>query len=465
MTQPSPSPSRSSFKEGKTERQDWLVQFGRRLLLARGRAGLTQQALGAPDLSKSFISLLESGRSHPSVETVIALSRRVSSSIAGLLLDPADLRRETALNLLLLASQMDLMTQGTEAIKLVDAATALLPDMPAEFRARAMLLRARAAIATNALDEAATLAEQALDVARQHRFEIFHGMALALKGEVEVRRRTYKTALPLLEEATERLQRTKAARTEENVRALISLGTTRDLLGQKDRAYRAYKRALELSTRIGLHGLRGKALTGLGLVAWSRRQLDGAAALLTQARDAFAHTEDLSETSRVLTNLGLVRREQGRFDDALAALEQALRVRERLPDPRGRSATLDELAQVYLALNRRQEAARAGRRAIKEAQAGSDQAREAAAQVTLARVLRTQGRRGEAIELLRGAVATLKRLGLDHQAATAAGELGLMLRERGDDAEAARYLAIALETRTPAPAGAAPEGALRERTS
>lgn len=462
MAQPSPSPSHPSSKEGKTERQGWLAQFGRRLLLARGRAGLTQQGLGAPDLSKSFISLLESGRSHPSVETVIALSRRVNSSIGGLLLDPADLRHETALNLLHLASQMDPMTQGAEAIKLVDAAAALLPDMPAELRTRSALLHARAAIASNALDDAARWVDQAVTVARQHRFAIFHGMALALKGEVEVRRRTYKSALPLLEEATEKLRQAKASRTEENIRALISLGTTRDVLGQSDRAHRAFRRAMELSTRLGLHGLRGKALTGLALVAWGRRQLDEAAALLTQARDAFAQTEDLSETSRVLTNLGLVRREQGRLDDALAVLEQALRVRERLPDPRGRSATLDELAQIHLALGHHTKAAQAARRAIKDAQTGQDQAREAATQVTLGRVLRAQGRRGEAIELLRGAVATLKRLGLNDRAATAAGELGLMLREAGDDAEAARYLATALEARAPAPGSAAPEGAVRE---
>ncbi len=456
MAQPSSSPSRSSFQEGKRARQDRLTQFGRRLLLSRGRAGLTQQALGSPDLSKSFISLLESGRSHPSVETVIALSRRVNTSIGALLLDPADLRRETALNLLHLAAQMDLSTHGADAVHLVTAADALLPDMPAEFRARGALLRARAAIATNALDEATTWADQALAVARQHRLAVFHGMALALKGEVEVRRRTYKAALPLLEEATEKLQRTKAARTEENVRALISLGTTRDLLGQTDRAHRAYRRALDLSTRLRLQGLRGKALTGLGLVARARRQLDAAVTLMTQAYEAFAQVEDLTEMSRVLSNLGLVRREQGRLDDALAALEQALRVRERIPDPRGRSATLDELAQVYLALDRRQEAARAARRAIKEAQAGKDQVREAMAQVTLGRILRAQSRRGEAIELLRGAVATLKRLDLDDRAATAAGELGLMLRETGEDAEAARYLAIALEIRTPAPGDAAP---------
>ena len=123
---PEPSPSAHGRKA-----PDWLVQFGYRLRLARGRAGLTQEALGAPDLSKSFISLLESGRSYPSVETVVALARRLDTSVASLLMDPAELRRETALNLLRLATAMDLAAQGSEAVQVTAAAEALLPDMPA----------------------------------------------------------------------------------------------------------------------------------------------------------------------------------------------------------------------------------------------------------------------------------------------------------------------------------------------
>jgi tetratricopeptide (TPR) repeat protein len=417
--------------------------------MARGRAGLTQQALGAPDLSKSFISLLESGRSYPSVETVIGLARRVNSSIGALLLDSTDLRLETAVNLLHLASHMDSAVHGAEASQLVDAAQALLPDMPADVRIRGGLLRARVAISTMRLDDAARLAEESQSLAKRHRYPNLMGMALALRGEVEVRRRAFKAALPLLEEATATMQRTKAARTEENVRALISLGTTRAQLGQVDRAQRAFKRALELSSRVRMHGLRGKALTGLGLVAWTRRQLDAAVGFLTQAQAAFERVDDLPETSRVLTNLGLVRREQGRLDEALSALEQALRLQEREGAPRDQSATLDEIAAVYLAMGRPGDAARAARRAIKEAQTGRDQSREASCQVTLARILRAQGRRGDAIEMLRGAVASLTRLGLAHRVTTAAGELGLLLREAGAETEAAKYLSLALQTRAP----------------
>jgi tetratricopeptide (TPR) repeat protein len=439
MAQPSPGPP-------GVVRRDWLEQFGRRLSLARAQAGMTQQALAAPDLTKSFISLLEGGRSQPSVETVISLAGRLNASVGALLLDPTSLRRETASNLLHLASQMDLAARGSEALQLLASAEVLLPDVPADLRAKAALLRARVAIAGNRLDEATEWADRAVDETRRYRYASLLGMALALKGLVELRRGAYKAALPLLEEATTTLQRSKAARTEENVRALLSLGTVHFQSGRSTRARRAYRRALELSTRLRLHMLGGRALTGLGLVAWQRRRLDEAEKFFGQAHDALVMVEDLPEISRVLSNLGLVLRDQGRLDDALRVLRQALRVQERLQAPRDRSATLDEMAHVYLALGRPADAVQASRRAIKEAQDGADPEREAVACMTLGNALRAQGRRRDAIKALRDAITIFTDLGLEERVSKAAGELGLLLREEGAHAEAASYLEMALRT-------------------
>lgn len=444
VAQPSPRPP-------GVVRREWLEQFGRRLSLARAQAGLTQQALAAPDLTKSFISLLEGGRSHPSVETVISLARRLNSSVGALLLDLTDLRRETASNLLHVASQMDLAAHGPEALQLLASAEVLLPDMPADLRAKAALLRARVAIARNRLDEGTEWADRAVDESRRHRYNSLLGMALALKGLVELRRGAFKVALPLLEEATATMQRSKAARTEENVRALLSLSAAYFQLGRMTRARRAYRRALELSTRLGMHTLTGRALTGLGLVAWQRRHLDEAEKFFNQAHDALVLVEDLPEISRVLSSLGLVRHDQGRLDEALQVLRQALRIRERLQAPRERSATLDDMARVYLALGRPADAVQASRRAIREAQDGADPEREAVARVTLGKVLRAQGRRHEAIKALREAMTIFTNLGLEDRASTVARELGLLLREVGAESEAASYLAMAERAGTAEP--------------
>ena len=72
----------------------WLVAFGERLERARGHAGLTQAELAQGELSKSFVSLLETGRSYPSVETLLLLAGRLRTSVAGLVLDEPALRLE-----------------------------------------------------------------------------------------------------------------------------------------------------------------------------------------------------------------------------------------------------------------------------------------------------------------------------------------------------------------------------------
>lgn len=430
MAKPSPAATQIG-------RPEWLVQFGRRLRLARGRAGLTQRQLAAPDLNKSFISLLESARSYPSVETVIALARRVETSVGSLLFGPAELRWETALSLLHLAWALDPAGHGAEALRLAEAAEALLPDLPPELRVHTALVRARVAMAANQMDEAHRLTDEAAIIASRHRLGRAPGRALAVKGIVEERRGEFKAAVATLEKATDLMRRTRSLRSEEGVWALLSLGAARGRTGQIGRALRAYRRALAVATHLQLPGPRGRALTGLGLVEWTRQHLDQAVNFLSEAYNAFEQVEDLAEMSRVLSNLGLIRREQGLYAEALSVLEKALRIREHQGDVRGRSATLDEIAQVLLAMNRRVEAARAARRAIKDAKASGDQSREAVAQVTLARVLRAQGHQQEPIDLLRTAVATLTRLGMHTHAVSASAELALMLSQASQTVEVA----------------------------
>src|SRR5262245_3252400 len=109
-------------RSGPAADDAWHSAFGERLRTARGRAGLTQATLGSPNLSKSFISLLESGRSSPSVETIVALAHRLNTSVASLLLGGPELRREAALSLLHIAGELDFSTHARQVAALVDTA-------------------------------------------------------------------------------------------------------------------------------------------------------------------------------------------------------------------------------------------------------------------------------------------------------------------------------------------------------
>ncbi|MDR7419783.1 MAG: tetratricopeptide repeat protein [Armatimonadota bacterium] len=423
---------------------EWLRQFGRRLRAARVGAGLSQQDLAAPDLSKGFVSLLETARSYPSVETVLELAQRTGTSVASLLLDPTDLRVETAFNLLHLAWTMDPAQHSGQAQDLVTTAERLVPDMPAAWRVRALLVRARAAMAVGDMAHAVTLAGDAVDLASRSGLDSDLARALTVKGIVDGRRGAFSAGTMALQQAIETMRRKRSLGSEEGIWASLSLGAIMWQVNETDSAEAAYRQALELATAEQMPRMQGRALTGLGLVAQSRQQLDVAVDFFSKAYDVFEQIEDLPEMGRVLNNLGLVRRLQGLYDEALSVLNAALRIRDREGNRRGRSATLDEIAQVYLALKRWDKAADAAGRAITDAQAAGDQAKEALAQVTLARALRAKGQARRAAEVLRTAVAALARLGMPRDAAVASKELGLILKDTGHHAEAAEYLAQAL---------------------
>jgi tetratricopeptide (TPR) repeat protein len=414
----------------------WLVPFGRRLRLARVRAGLTQQRLGAPDLTKSFMSLLETGRSYPSVETVLALARRLCVSVGSLTLDPAGLRFDTALDLLHLAWEAD-PAQGPSVLAYAATAERLLPEMPDELRALALLIRARVALAAGDMRKAARLTRGAAQLS--HRTDHTLGRVLAIQGIVEERRGAFDRAATLLERAVTIMRKAKSFRSEEGVWASLSLGVARARTGDIRRAERAYRQAYDLAARLELPRLKGRAVTGLGMMHWARQRHDRATEFLSHAHDIFEQLEDLNEMGRVLTNLGRVRLEQGLHREALIVLGKALRIRERQRDLRGVSATLDELASVYAAMGRWSEAGQVARRALRTARAAQDQAREGIAGVTLARVLDSQKRPREAARVRRKAVAMLKRLGMRREAAAALKEPRTGARSGADSPTSVLY--------------------------
>ncbi len=437
MAKPSSAPS-------VPRKSAWPHRFGQRLRAARHRAGLSQEQLAAPDLTKGFVSLLESGRSYPSVETLLAFARRMRTSVGALLFDADDLRIETAYNLLHLAWIADYDARGADILHLVTAAELVVPDLPADLRVQAGLVRARVAVAAGQLDEAARYADEAIVRAEQEQLPGPLGMALAVRGGVHTRRGEYGQAAVVLERALEVMRRARTLESEDGMGALLSLGVARWRMGDLDGSEVANRQALAIATRLHLPRLRGRALNNLGLLAWNRGELDRAVELYSHAYAVLETTEDLFEIGRVLNNLGLVRRVQGLYDEALAVLTKALRVRERQGDSRGLAATRDELARVYLALGQLEQAAEAAERALGDARAVGDRGREAVTLVTLGRVRRAQQRPDEAAQILRTALALLLDLQMVPEAAAAATELGLLLKETGQTAEAAEVLAHAV---------------------
>ncbi len=426
-----------------TARSRWIVAFGQRLEQARGRVGLTQAELAGADLSKSFVSLLETARSYPSVETLLLLASRAGTSVAGLLMDAGELRLDTALNLLALARE-SVWTRPAWAVSVIRAVEELVPDTPLWLKAEATIVRGIAATLENRLGEAEKLARQAQEYAEKAGFAPGQAQALALIGDVALLRREFTRSLALLSQAVALYRRSGSLRSEPGIKALIWLGAAAFRVGRSKYARRTYTKARTLAARLHLRVLEGQALWGLGYLAQVEGDLVKAGRLLQDAKRAFEDSEDLINLADVLLNLSILYREQGRLDQALAAVQHSIRIIAKLGNLRRRSNAHQDLAGVYLQMGNLEEAEKAAEQALDDADKVGDRKHRATALATLGRVAIVRKERSKAIRYLREAAQQLKALGLKDLWAEVSRDLGLLLKGGNAESEASLYLTQAI---------------------
>lgn len=447
-----------------TQRNQWIVSFGHRLERARGRMGLTQAALAASDLSKSFVSLLETARSYPSVETLLLLARRAGTSVPALLMEPDDLRRDAALSLVALADAA-VWTRPQWAERVCRFVHDVIPDLPLAARVQVAIVRGVAATLANRLTEAEALGREAHAHAEKAGFGPGQAHALALLGDVALLRQEYALSFSLLSRAVVQCRRSSALRSEPGIKALIWLGTAANRVGRHRYARRSYQRARILAARLHLHALEGQALWGLGYTARLEGDLPKAAQLLQEARRVFEHIEDLTNLSEVLTNLGAVYAEQGELDQALTAVRHSIRIIDRLGNLRRRSDAYEDLATIHLHRGELDEAEQAARQAMVDAAKAKDRKHRALALAVLGRVAAARRDRRTAVRHLRTAAQQLKVLGMKDAWAEVSRDLALVLKRGGPGAEAHQYLTQAINPHAlpGGPGEAVPMGAARPR--
>jgi len=421
----------------------WIVSFGQRLERARGRMGLTQAEIAASDLSKSFVSLLETARSYPSVETLLLLARRAGTSVAGLLMDPPDLRLDTALSMVAL-SRDAVWRQPQWAERVSRFVEELAPDLPLWARAEAAVVCGIAATLDNRLTEAERYAREAQSLAHKAGFGPGEAQALALLGDVALLRRDYALSFDLLSRAVALHRQTGSLRSEPGVKALIWLGAAAVRVGRTRFARRCYTRARLLAARLNLGVLEGQALWGLGYIARLEGDLPRAAGLLQEAHRAFELAEDPTNLPDVLMNLSALYREQGRLEEALEAARRSVGIVKQHGNLRRRSDAYQDLAAVYLQMGRLGEAEEAGRQALAYAEEVDDPKHRATALALLGRIAARRQERDQAIHYLRRAARQLKALGLEDLWAEVSRDLNLMRKGSSPESEAALYLAQAI---------------------
>lgn len=425
----------------------WLKRLGSRIRQVRRIRGLTQTDVAKPNLTKSFISLLESGRTYPSVSTLVALADRLETSLALLLLETSELPRETALTLLALARSLG-EPAPAEAERLLAAAEVLAHDVD-DLQADLLLTRGDIAHSQGRSRDADRLYNETLAWAQKRKLRAYEARALAKQGGLAILRGEAAGARALFEEAIPLFRATRTLRSVEGCEAMLAYAQILGTLGRTARMVRILEEVSQVARRQDLPLVLGKAQISLARTHLAAAQPAPAREALQASRSALEAAGDTLETAQWMRMLGLLFVETNALGEAHTILQAALRMQERLGDVRYRAATLNDLARVLVQQGRAADAQAQAREAFDLAEDQHQPTQKAQILVTMAMIARQQRRWRQAIDQLKEAVELFKKAKLTTEVASTARELGMLLKERGEHAAAADYLATAIATERP----------------
>ena len=307
------------------------MALGARIRQLRQSRGLTQSQLGGSNLSKSFISLLEKDHTRPSVETLVLIAQRLSTSVDGLLGQEGHIPELVATGVLTMSAQLIRNRDFARASTMIAFAEFLASAYHLEEAMREHQLQtAKLAFEHDAFDDAWTTLQTVRDASDRAKDVWRTGRALLLMGWVKVRQREFPEAGKLFESALGALRKARAGRDPARVEALIGLGLTLFRGDKYAVSIRRYEEAAHSEVAIHDPVLRGRAWWGMGMAQRKLGDADAARESLLKAKDAFESAEELTDMMRVLHNLGQLLFYEGRGKEALRYFHQALRVMERL---------------------------------------------------------------------------------------------------------------------------------------
>ena len=429
----------------------WLKRLGNRIRQVRRIRGFTQTDVARPSLTKSFISLLESGRTYPSVGTLVALADRLQTSLALLLLETPELPRETTLTLLTLARAIA-ESAPAEAERLLAAGEVLSANAD-DLHADLMLTRGDITLAQGQVREAERQYEETLAWARKRKLAAYEPRALSRLAYVARQRGDDAAARQQLEAALEAFRTTRTLRSVEGCEAMLAYGEMLSGQGRAARAARVLEEVAQVARRQDLPLILGKAQIGIARVRLGAGQTAQAREALHAARAALESGPDTPENAQVLRAAGVLLFQTGSPAEAHSILQQALRLQERSGEVRTRAGVLNDLARVLLHQGKAADALAHAKMALELAGSQHNPAQKAAILVTMAHIARQQRRWKQATDLLKDALEIFRKAKMTAEVGETARELGMLLKERGEHAEAADYLAMAISTERPDKSG------------
>lgn len=380
--------------------------LGARVRSARKELGLSQAQLAGDELTKGFISQLESGLVRPSIRSLQLLAARLGKPLDYFVGDES-LAGGKRLAFHRLAAEAAAERREWEDVR---RHVALGLDHASDPRDRAALLhllgRAEGAMrgferTFDLVAEALSLTDPAVDPELVANLLSLRGHAYAELGQLVASTEAYEAALDIVEKYEVADPRLRS-------RILISLGTVYRRTGRTTKAIAAYEPALAMASRSEELLLAARGFMGIAVTHYDSGELDTAINYYRRALDLFQRVADIDFELNTLQSIATIQFEAGEFAKAKES----------------------------------------GERAMKRALEVGNAHWAGVAEVILARIALREGRSQDALRMAKHAEAILREAGDRIQQADALGAVGAAYESLGlvDDADRAYRASIDLYT-------------------
>ncbi|HUQ41845.1 MAG TPA: tetratricopeptide repeat protein [Candidatus Limnocylindrales bacterium] len=320
--------------------------LGERVRTARRERGMSQAQLAGEELTKGFISQVESGLVRPSVRSLQIIANRLSKSLDYFLGD-VPLATEKRLAFHRLAAEAAAERQDWDVVR-SEVASGLECAPPRRDRAALLRLLAQAELAGSQrepafdrMNEALSLLEVATDADEVARLQHLRGIAY---GQIN----QYLAAAEALEQARDTMERHEVNDPRLRARILVALGTVYRRLNRTAKAMQTYASALDLASASSELRVAAQGYMGVAVSFYDAGELDSAIHNYRRALDLFERVEDRSFELSVMHSLATIHFERGAIDEARELATRSLGLAKMSGDARVEAAAQVVLARIAL---------------------------------------------------------------------------------------------------------------------
>jgi tetratricopeptide (TPR) repeat protein len=415
--------------------------LGERVRAARHDAGLSQAQLAGGELTKGFISQIESGLVRPSIRSLQHIASTLGRPLDYFIADEplAATKRVTFHRLAAEAAAERLDWEA--AHEAAEAGLRVAVD-PAE-RATFLRLLASAALYQGRREEAfdrVTEGLALLDVAKQPvdvaRLLYVRGLAYGEAGQLVASTEAFETVRDIVERYEIIDPRLRA-------RVSVALGTVYRRLGRTTKAIASYESALATATRANELKLAAQGFMGIAVAHYDAGDLDAAITSYERALELFERISDTSFELHVSQSLASIHFQLGRVGQARDLADRTIARADEVGDEHWAAAAQVVRARILLSDGHPDDAKKLASRAERMLGKVGDQIQRAHALRVIAASCEALGETLEADRAFRQAIELFSSIDDRADLTLAASEYSQILRARGAIDEAFEMLELA----------------------